>query len=166
MVVATVAGLAFLVYSVGEGTSIPGYPFPCLGTEGTALHVHPRLQISIDGQNVTIPSGIGIANSGRCFEPLHTHDPTGIIHVESPNANTRYTLGQFFQIWNATFHTVSIGGANYPIVFNSTDIFGFRADSTHEVLLLVDGTPSSDYGNLTLNPLGGQIISIKYARLS
>jgi hypothetical protein len=29
---------------------------------------------------------------------MHTHDPTGIIHIESPS-NATFTLGQFFTEW-------------------------------------------------------------------
>ena len=69
------------------------FPFPCLGVEATTLHVHPYLQIKISGQSVAIPAAVGITNpvfnspgiasGGSCFEPLHTHDASGIIHVEA-----------------------------------------------------------------------------------
>jgi hypothetical protein len=107
----------------------------------------------VNGQNVTVAADIGILNSGTCLEPVHTHDASGIIHIESPNANTQYTLAQFFQIWNATYHTVTVSGIPQPIAFNSTDILGFKADATHKVVLLVDGKPSSEYGSLVLNSL-------------
>ncbi len=146
-------GLAYLAYSFESGSTLQGFSFPCAGSEGTAIHIHPYIQIIINGQNVTVPAGIGIVNSGTCFEPVHVHDNSGIIHVESPNTNTQYTLAQFFQIWNATYHGVAVNGVQHPIIFNSTDILGFRADSTHKVVLLVDGKPSSDYGALVLNSL-------------
>jgi hypothetical protein len=124
-----------------------------LGNEGTAIHVHPYLRIMINAQNVAIPANVGIGNSGACFEPMHTHDASGIIHIESPNTSTQYTLSQFFQIWNVTYHTVTVDGTQHPIVFNSTDILGFKADASHKIVLLVDGKPSSDYGSLVLNSL-------------
>jgi hypothetical protein len=31
---------------------------------------------------------------------LHTHDDSGIIHVESPT-NVSFSLGQFLQLWNS-----------------------------------------------------------------
>ena len=150
---AIVAGSGLGGYSIYNITAHPGapygsFPFPCSGS--VAVHIHPYVRIEIGGSNVTIPADIGITS---CLEPLHTHDASGIIHLESSDANTQYTLGDFFQIWKDTYGTISIDGASHPIVFNSTDILGFRADSTHKVVLLVDGKPSTDYGSLVLNSL-------------
>src|SRR5256712_5766984 len=140
------------------------FPFNCLGGESTTFHIHPYLRIVINGQDVTIPAAIGIVNpqtqngiagGGTCFEPMHTHDASGIIHIESPG-NTNYTLSEFFQIWNDTdhfHHSVMINGVSHPIVFSSTDILGFRADSNHRIVLLVDGQPSSEYQSLVLSKL-------------
>jgi thiol-disulfide isomerase/thioredoxin len=143
----------------------PAFPFGCLGTEGTTIHIHPWLRIVIDGQNVTIPAAIGIENpsfetyngynvaaSGSCFEPIHTHDSSGIIHIESPT-NSVYTLGDFFLVWQATYGYVTINGVQHPIVFNPTDILGFKTDSTHRIVLLVDGKPSTAFDSLVLNQL-------------
>ena len=153
VIIGTVVGLTYVVSLYGFGSNVPGFPFNCAGSEGTAIHIHPYLQIAVNGQNVAVPAGVGIARSGTCFEPIHTHDTSGVIHMESPNTSTQYTLSEFFQIWNATYSTVTINGANHPIIFNSTDILGFRADGNHKVVLLVDGIPSSAYGSLVLNSL-------------
>jgi hypothetical protein len=32
------------------------------------------------------------------FSPLHTHDTSGIIHVESPTVRS-FTLGEFVDLW-------------------------------------------------------------------
>jgi hypothetical protein len=34
--------------------------------------------------------------------PLHTHDGSGLIHVE-PDVNRLYTIGDFFTIWGKSF---------------------------------------------------------------
>jgi hypothetical protein len=34
---------------------------------------------------------------------MHTHDDSGIIHIESPEVRT-FTLGEFFDIWNKKFN--------------------------------------------------------------
>ncbi|HKW04505.1 MAG TPA: hypothetical protein VJN71_04320 [Nitrososphaerales archaeon] len=155
------------------------FPIALLGSESLFLHIHPWLTITINGVNVTIPPGIGIVNpaeggtyngapiygggAGSEFEPVHTHDNTGIIHIESPT-NTNYTLGQFFQIWAATYAYVNFSGSNRPIVFNNTDILGFVVNSSSSSLkLLVNGLPapaadyvggsSSNMDNLVLNVL-------------
>lgn len=140
----------------------PKFKFDCLGFEPTTLHVHPWLRIDINGQIVTIPAAVGISNpvfgspgvatGGSCFEPLHTHDASGIIHVEASDVNSQYTLGDFFTIWDQTYGSVTIGGTSHPIVFNNTDILGFKAGSGNRVTLIVDGnnSTSADYGSLVL----------------
>jgi hypothetical protein len=148
VIIATVVGLGSLVY-YAESVASGGFPLPC--ATSVSMHVHPYLQIIINGQNVTIPADVGISSS--CLEPIHTHDASGILHLETPGTSTNYTLGQFFQIWSATDHTVAVDGQARPIVFNSTDILGFKADATHKVVLLVDGKPSSEYASLVLNTL-------------
>jgi hypothetical protein len=150
--------------------AVLGSNFACLGTESLYLHVHPFLTIKINGNSVTIPAGIGIINpandgtyggepvfggtTGTCFEPVHTHDDSGIIHIESPT-NTNYTLGEFFTVWNLTYQYASVNGGHEPIVFNSTDILGYRVNSSSDSLkLLVDGStpPASDFAGSSSNP--------------
>ncbi len=154
IVLGVVAIIISAVYVVTRPAG-SGFPFPCLGFEGTTLHVHPWLQILVKGQKVAIPGSIGIVSSltGTCFEPMHTHDASGIIHIESDNTTTPYTLGDFFTIWNDTYGTVNVFGVQRPIVFNETDILGFKNDSTHQVKLLVDGTVNAQFGLLNLVPL-------------
>ncbi len=55
------------------------------------------------------PIGIGINEAGGFISPIHTHDDTAIIHVESPTMQT-FTLGQFFDIWGVRFTDQCIGG--------------------------------------------------------
>lgn len=82
---------------------------PTLSTEGSALHLHQHLDLYIDGKPVTVPPGIGVNQSDRFISDIHTHDKTGVIHVESPKVQT-FTLGQFFDIWGVQFTDHSIGG--------------------------------------------------------
>ena len=60
----------------------------------------------INGQRYTVPSQIGIIPE-RCIYWLHTHDDSGIIHIESPIVKN-YTLGQFFDIWDKKFNNSQI----------------------------------------------------------
>ncbi|HKR74492.1 MAG TPA: hypothetical protein VJR94_10330, partial [Candidatus Nitrosocosmicus sp.] len=46
-----------------------------------------------------VPAGIGIIPN-ECIFWLHTHDDSGIIHVEAPY-ETSFSLGQFLQVWNS-----------------------------------------------------------------
>jgi len=162
------------VWALSQNHDGSNFPFQCLA-ENTTLHVHPWLRIWIETApgskyNVTIPLAIGILNpqisngeagGGSCFEPLHTHDSTGIIHVESAHTTDTYTLNDFFNVWKATPHygTVNVAGlGDLPVVFNSTDILGFRPDQTHTLSLLINEGQSSyqnstAYGTLPIVPL-------------
>ena len=51
----------------------------------------------------------------------HTHDSTGIIHIESP-LKRDFTLGQFFDVWKSKLNNSSsfneiLGGKVVPIVY-------------------------------------------------
>ncbi len=81
---------------------------PALAEEGTVLHIHQHLDIWINGQKVSIPE-IGDNTSQKFIAPIHTHDETGIIHVESPVVQ-RFTLGQFFDIWGVRLTDQCLGG--------------------------------------------------------
>jgi len=82
---------------------------PALGAEGSRLHIHQHLDVVINGQGYRIPAGIGIDSRGRFISPLHTHDISGIIHLESPTLR-RYTLGDLFAVWGLRFTSRCIGG--------------------------------------------------------
>ncbi|WP_147305299.1 hypothetical protein [Subtercola boreus] len=82
-----------------------------LKIEGTALHLHAHLTVTVDGQAETVPAEIGIDNPSGTVSPVHTHDTTGIIHVESP-VQADFTLGQFFTEWNVALDAAIIGA--YP----------------------------------------------------
>lgn len=75
----------------------------------------------VDGVQQKIPKMVGFAGpqapNPNCLYPLHTHDRTGILHVEFP-APTRVTLGQFFEIWGQTLSNTEVAGITNPsIVF-------------------------------------------------
>jgi hypothetical protein len=80
-----------------------------LSTEGTALHTHQHLDLYINGNAVPIPKDIGVNQAAGYISPIHTHDGTGIIHVES-NTVRDYTLGEVFDVWGVTFTKSNIGG--------------------------------------------------------
>lgn len=147
--------LALLVAAVAAGVviyfvaspALAGPPFPAITGESW-VHVHPYLVIDIAGANVTIPGDVGLVESGTAFEPVHTHDSSGILHIElsqSDASSHNYTLADFFTIWNYTAKTAgtsespSLNGRVLPVVFSSTDILGFSSNSTYQVSLLVDG---------------------------
>ncbi len=81
---------------------------PPLTHEGSALHIHEHIDISINGKSVSVPAGIGIDQIAGFISPIHTHRANGVIHVESPTVQT-FTLGQFFDVWGVRFTSQCIG---------------------------------------------------------
>lgn len=62
------------------------------------LHWHPELTVYVKGVRQPIPANIGI---GAVHNPMHTHDMSGIIHLEMEGLVMRddTTLGEFFKVW-------------------------------------------------------------------
>jgi hypothetical protein len=81
---------------------------PLSATEGTAVHIHQHFDLFVDGREVPVPAGVGI-DPAVGYAPLHTHDASGVIHVESPIART-YTLGDFFAVWGVRLTPSCLGG--------------------------------------------------------
>lgn len=67
---------------------------PCLTSE--IFHIHPHLQILVDGKAEPLPGNIGILPG--CTRELHTHATDGIIHVESA-VDRGYTFADFLSVW-------------------------------------------------------------------
>lgn len=67
------------------------------------LHWHPELSIYIGGNKQPIPKDIGL---GAIHQPIHTHDETGVIHLEMQGivTNDQTKLGTFFNIWGKQFN--------------------------------------------------------------
>lgn len=83
---------------------------PVLAAEGEVLHTHEHLDVVVDGQPVVVPADIGINATEQYLAPIHTHDATGIIHVESPVVRD-FSLGEFFDIWGVRLDAHCVGGA-------------------------------------------------------
>jgi len=79
-----------------------------LTTEGQELHVHQHLDIFVNGKRTEVPANIGVYE-GQFLTELHTHDPSGIMHLESPVAKN-FDLGQFFGVWGVRLSPDCVGG--------------------------------------------------------
>jgi hypothetical protein len=97
---ANTAGLADRLHDLG----LP----PLSPVEATVVHIHQHLDLYVDGRKVPLATGIGI-DPAVGYSPLHTHDSSGVIHVESPTVRT-YTLGEFFGVWGVRFTPTCLGG--------------------------------------------------------
>jgi Zinc-finger of C2H2 type len=151
--------LAVIIVSVGVFSATAPAPsaltidgVQCSSFEQLVFHIHSHLDIFINGKPFTIPAQIGII-PGKCFYWLHTHDESGVIHIESP-VNRNYTLGQFFDIWNQKLNnsqlldnvangkntlTVYLNGNKVP---SGTNYRGIKLGS-HDEIAIVYGTPPS-----------------------
>jgi hypothetical protein len=77
------------------------------GMDG-AYHVHAALRVYVDGKQVPVPANIGIEPEAGSMASLHTHDTSGVIHIES-SEKYPFTLGQFFTIWGVKFTGTQLG---------------------------------------------------------
>jgi hypothetical protein len=118
---------------------------PCETSERLTYHVHAHLTILNQGQPVPVPAGTGIPGN-RCIYWLHTHDTSGVIHIEAPSQRG-FTLGNFFDIWQQ------------PL--SADHVAGMTADAQHSFQFYVDGKPYS--GDPRAIPLGPHTqITIEY----
>jgi hypothetical protein len=104
----------------GLGQPVDG--IQCLGMEGQAVHIHSHLALFVNGKQIQIPRLVGAAPtaSGGCLYWLHTHDASGIIHLETPQdiapqGNGQYTLGMFFDIWGEPLSRNGVAGFTGPV---------------------------------------------------
>jgi len=80
-----------------------------LPAEALVLHIHQHLDIVVNGRVLRgLPAYIGINIQGRFITELHTHDTSGIIHVESPTVR-KFTLGNFFDVWGLRLSSSCLG---------------------------------------------------------
>jgi hypothetical protein len=73
---------------------------------GTTLHTHQHLDVFVNGKRVLVPAGIGIGKG--LISPLHTHDASGVIHVESTTVRS-YSLAEFFAVWGVRLTKTCLG---------------------------------------------------------
>ncbi|WP_244817151.1 hypothetical protein [Caballeronia sp. Lep1P3] len=98
------------------GSTIDG--IICGAGMSETFHVHSHVAIFKDGQWLALPQQVGIP--GSCNYEMHTHDETGIIHIETPNVKT-FTLGEFFDIWGQPLSTTNVAGNTGNIVVYIND---------------------------------------------
>lgn len=81
---------------------------PPVGDE--SFHIHALVSVYIDGRKVPVPAniGIGITARGPVESPLHTHDDSGVIHVEADD-EFPFTLGHLFDVWGVKLTPRQIG---------------------------------------------------------
>lgn len=134
----------------GRGQVVDG--ISCGAMEYSTLHVHTHLAIFYNGKQMQVPQYVGFAPSlaGGCLYWIHTHDASGIIHIEAPDINPPqggpYTLGMFFDLWGQPLTTANVAGLSGPV---TAFVNGMKYDgdlrsiplAAHQQIVLEVGTP-------------------------
>jgi hypothetical protein len=134
----------------GRGQTLDG--IGCGAMEYSTLHVHTHLSIFYNGKQMQVPQFLGFAPNlaGGCLYWIHTHDASGIIHLEAPDLNPPqggpYTLGMVFDIWGQPLTRDNVAGltGNVSAYVNGQMYEGdLRAIplGAHQQIVLEVGTP-------------------------
>src|SRR6266446_6372838 len=106
VVALAVAGLVYLVVAQSQTPANAAYPvvdnISCQSTEQGGTHIHAHVTMYVNGTKTPIPANVGIAPDSSCLYWLHTHDDSGVIHIEAP-AGVSATFGNFLDIWGQRF---------------------------------------------------------------
>jgi hypothetical protein len=144
---------------VDGGRGQPVQNIECLTFMPDGYHVHAHV---IDGEAIALPADVGIVPSSstqqRCFYALHTHDASGIVHVEAAAPQT-FTLGQLFAIWGQPLTTDNVAGvtgkpiviyetSNATVTQNTGDWSAIELTSHKEVTIQI-GTAIAEIPNFT-----------------
>jgi hypothetical protein len=122
------ANPALLASTGGQAGGAPVDGIESSSSEQVLFHIHAHLAIYVNGNPKLIPYGIGIVppyqlatsqdgpfvDGGSAFYWLHTHDESGVIHIESPQRRT-FTLGDFFDIWHQPLGPNQLGPTTGPV---------------------------------------------------
>ena len=145
----------------GHGQTVDGVG--CGTMEYGTYHVHSHLAVFYNGKQIQIPRYIGLAPNlaGGCLYWIHTHDGSGIIHLEAPQISPpqggRYTLGMLFDIWGQPLGPDGVAGLKGPV---TAYINGEKYDGdlhaiplgAHQQIVLEIGSPTVEPPNYTFPP--------------
>jgi hypothetical protein len=126
--VALIVGAVIALTPKAYRVALPDYLSHCVNGN-LVYHSHPNVTITINGANVPLANN---SFNSSCSQPLHTHDASGVIHVET-DENRDYTLHDWFLLWG-----FFVNDPNFTI-FNSTQIFTYKVDATHHLNMTVNG---------------------------
>jgi hypothetical protein len=165
LIVIVIVAYALLVQPPSYPARTPSPPLdgvPTIGSTTTlAEHIHVHLDIYINGTPYVIPADLGHISDGVLLYALHTHDTTGLIHIEAPPpANQNFTIGQLFEVYgwpldsNHIFDKVGpvslyVNNGNTPITFDVNYVM-----HAHDEIVLVYGTPPTTIPSTYAFPTG------------
>ncbi|WP_405133034.1 hypothetical protein [Nocardia sp. NBC_01388] len=124
---------------------------PMLASEGAVEHIHVHIDVLVDGSAVPVVANLGVDRIKGAMSPLHTHDASGVVHIESP-AQRQFGLGELFSEWGVSRAGDNVGtlragdGKNVRIFVNGTLRQGNPAALTfanRDEVAIVYGPPDS-----------------------
>ena len=107
----------------------------CVQHAGVGMHIHPHLKIFVKGEEIKIPSNIGISSS--CMRPVHTHDDSGTMHLEFPT-KTDVTLETFFKIWEKPLNEFGINPKMKVNGVENAELEGYIMRDSDQIELFFD----------------------------
>ncbi|HEY0062008.1 MAG TPA: hypothetical protein VGC21_07795 [Telluria sp.] len=134
-------------WPVWYGTGKPVDGVNCLVSG--KYHKHALISIYSNGKRLGFPDGIGRVHAG-CYHAyeMHTHDVTGIIHMEA-DVPKQFKLGQWFSLWKQPLSRNGVAGLAGPVrfyVIENGAITRYDGDpyqivmTPHREVLIVTGT--------------------------
>jgi hypothetical protein len=108
-------------------------------SEHLADHEHAHLAMTVDGEPVAIPANIGVGATS--ISELHTHDTSGILHLEAGEEITdeSFNLGQFFDTWAVTLDDKCVGDHCKPEATIAVTVDGKPFAGDPRTIVLRDG---------------------------
>ena len=100
-------------------------------------HVHAQLNVYVNGKQTPVPANTGIDPQGRFISPIHTHDTTGVVHMESAKFYP-FTLGEFVNVWG--------------VYFTDNQLGAYKAGNGNVLQLWVDGKQIADPVRYKMKP--------------
>lgn len=127
----------------------------CDQGEQSVEHIHAYVTMWMNGQQQSLSQSVGVPQSQQggnptCLYWLHTHDTSGVIHIEAP-AKEPFTFGQFMDEWNQQFQstgfysqlllntgwTIWINGKVYKGTLNSIPL------AAHNIVTIAYNSPKA-----------------------
>jgi hypothetical protein len=171
---------------VDAGETFPwGDGIPPAKSMSHEYHVHAFLGLMVNGQEIAIPDGVGMVNPGGDADPtnpctggapnfecyadwfyyIHTHDPSGAIHLEAPTPTcgaasnftvacnmSLFTLGNVLDVWGISMSATNFGHFTGPVsVYTSPQKYTTCGNPCY--------TPSNQYSLYTGDPRAIQLFS-------
>ena len=147
--VMTAAFLVLLMVPSGDTPELEEWEITsvCIDEHNPKLtHTHANLSIEIDGEKYHVGPNVGISDS-MCdgMRGIHTHDDTGILHIETPSPMDA-PIGAVFEIWGKEF--------------SESQIIDSIVDENSEIVMYVNGESSDQFASYSMQD--GDVIEIVY----